>query len=68
MALTKFQLIAPARVITQGGATDCASAVRPGFQICQNHAFVEGEKRTGANAAITLRLIKDWELEGDLLA
>ena len=30
--------------------------------ICQNHAFVDGNKRTGANAAITFLLINDWEL------
>lgn len=32
------------------------------FHICQNHAFVDGNKRTGANAAITFLLINDWEL------
>ena len=31
------------------------------FHICQNHAFVDGNKRTGANAAITFLLINDWE-------
>jgi death on curing protein len=33
------------------------------FHTCQNHAFVDGNKRTGANAAITFLLINDWELE-----
>lgn len=33
------------------------------FHICQNHAFVDGNKRTGANAAITFLLINDWELD-----
>lgn len=31
------------------------------FHICQNHPFVDGNKRTGANAAITFVLINDWE-------
>ncbi len=33
------------------------------FHVCQNHPFVDGNKRTGANAAITFLLINDWELE-----
>jgi death on curing protein len=33
------------------------------FHICQNHPFVDGNKRTGANAAITFLLINDWELD-----
>lgn len=33
------------------------------FHICQNHAFVDGNKRTGANAAVTFLLINDWELD-----
>ena len=31
------------------------------FHICQNRPFVDGNKRTGANAAITFLLINDWE-------
>lgn len=31
------------------------------FHICQNHPFMDGNKRTGANAAITFLLINDWE-------
>ena len=31
------------------------------FHLCQNHAFVDGNKRVGANAAITFLLMKDWE-------
>jgi death-on-curing protein len=31
------------------------------FHICRNHPFVDGNKRTGANAAITFLLINDWE-------
>ena len=31
------------------------------FHICQNHAFVDGNKRTGANAAITFLLMNGWE-------
>ena len=33
------------------------------FHICQNHPFVDGNKRAGANAAITFLLINDWELD-----
>jgi death-on-curing protein len=33
------------------------------FHICQNHPFVDGNKRTGANAAITFLLINDWDLD-----
>ena len=29
--------------------------------LCQNHAFVDGNKRAGANAAITFLLMNDWE-------
>lgn len=31
------------------------------FHVCQNHPFVDGNKRTGANVAITFLLINDWE-------
>ena len=31
------------------------------FHISQNHPFVDGNKRTGANAAITFLMINDWE-------
>ena len=31
------------------------------FHLCQNHAFVDGNKRIGANAAITFLLMNDWE-------
>jgi death-on-curing protein len=31
------------------------------FHLCQNHPFVDGNKRTSANAAITFLLINDWE-------
>jgi len=31
------------------------------FHLCQNHAFIDGNKRTGANAAITFLLMNDWE-------
>jgi death-on-curing protein len=33
------------------------------FHICQNHPFVDGNKRTGANAGITFLLMNDWEPE-----
>jgi death-on-curing protein len=29
--------------------------------LCQNHAFIDGNKRAGANAAITFLLMNDWE-------
>lgn len=35
------------------------------FPICQNHAFVDGNKRVGANAAITFLLMNDWEPDFD---
>ena len=31
------------------------------FHLCQNHPFLDGNKR-GANAAITFLLLQDWEL------
>ena len=31
------------------------------FHLCQNHAFIDGNKRVDANAAITFLLMKDWE-------
>ena len=33
------------------------------FHICQNHPFVDGNKRAAANAAVTFLLINDWELD-----
>lgn len=33
------------------------------FHLCQNHAFIDGNKRVGANAAITFLLMNDWEPE-----
>jgi len=30
------------------------------FHLCQNHAFIDGNKRVGANAAITFLLMNDW--------
>ena len=40
------------------------------FHLCQNHLFIDGNKRVGANAAITFLLINDWEptFEEDELA
>ena len=35
------------------------------FHLCQNHPFVDGNKRVGANAAITFLLMNDWEPEFD---
>ena len=40
------------------------------FHLCQNHAFIDGNKRVGANAAITFLLMNDWEPtfdEGELV-
>ena len=31
------------------------------FHLCQNHAFVDGNKRVGANAAIVFLLLNRWE-------
>lgn len=31
------------------------------FHICQNHPFVDGNKRVGANAAITFLRMNDWD-------
>ena len=31
------------------------------YHLCQNHPFIDGNKRTGANAAITFLLMNDWE-------
>lgn len=31
------------------------------FHICQNHPFVDGNKRTAANAAVTFLLMNEWE-------
>jgi death on curing protein len=31
------------------------------FHLCQNHPFVDGNKRVGANAAITFLLMNHWE-------
>lgn len=31
------------------------------FHLCQNHAFIDGNKRVGANAAITFLLMNGWE-------
>jgi death-on-curing protein len=40
------------------------------FHLCQNHAFIDGNKRVGANAAITFLLMNNWEpgFEEDQLA
>lgn len=31
------------------------------FHLCQNHAFIDENKRVGANAAITFLLMNDWD-------
>jgi death-on-curing protein len=31
------------------------------YHICQNHPFIDGNKRAGANAAITFLLMNAWE-------
>jgi death-on-curing protein len=31
------------------------------FHLCQNHPFIDGNKRVGANAAITFWLMNNWE-------
>jgi len=44
-------------------ATIPAMAAAYLFHICQNHPFVDGNKRTGANAAITFLLMNDLDPE-----
>jgi len=31
------------------------------FHLCQNHPFIDGNKRVGASAAITFLLMNDWD-------
>jgi death-on-curing protein len=31
------------------------------FHLCQNHAFIDGNKRVGANAAIAFLLMNNWQ-------
>ena len=31
------------------------------FHLCQKHPFIDGNKRVGANAAITFLLMNNWE-------
>jgi death on curing protein len=31
------------------------------FHLCQGHPFIDGNKRTSANAAITFVFVNDWE-------
>jgi len=31
------------------------------FHLCQNHPFIDGNKRAGANAAMTFLLMNNWE-------
>ena len=38
-----------------------AMAAAHPFHICQDHPFLDGNKRVGANAAITFLLMNDWE-------
>jgi len=33
------------------------------FHLCRNHPFIDGNKRAGANAAITFLLVNEWDLE-----
>ena len=35
------------------------------FHLCQNQAFIDGNKRTGANAAITFLFMNGWDLALD---
>jgi len=35
------------------------------FHLSQNHPFLDGNKRAGANAAITFLLMNDWEPDFD---
>src|ERR1700688_3256208 len=40
------------------------------FHLCQNHPFIDGNKRAGANAAVTFLLMNNWkpDFEEDALA
>ncbi len=31
------------------------------FHLCQNHAFIDGNKRIGANAAVVFLILNGWE-------
>lgn len=31
------------------------------FHLCQNHPFIDGNKRVGANAAVTFLLVNNWQ-------
>lgn len=31
------------------------------YHLCQNHPFIDGNKRVGSNAAITFLLMNDWK-------
>jgi death-on-curing protein len=42
-------------------ATIPAMAAAYLFHLCQNHAFIDGNKRVGANAAITFLLMNGYE-------
>jgi death-on-curing protein len=35
------------------------------YHLCQNHPFVDGNKRVGANAAITFLFLNGWDLTLD---
>jgi death-on-curing protein len=35
------------------------------FHLCQNHTFIDGNKRVGANAAITFLLMNGWDVMFD---
>jgi len=35
------------------------------FHLCQNHPFIDGNKRVGANAAITFLFMNDWRVSFD---
>jgi death on curing protein len=35
------------------------------FHLCQNHPFIDGNKRVGANAAITFLFLNDWDANFD---
>ena len=47
------------------GANSCTPRFRLAaaylFHLCQNHPFIDGNKRVGANAAIIFLLMNDWD-------
>ena len=55
-------LLATFLLVSAAGANSIpAMAAAYLFHLCQNHPFIDGNKRVGANAAITFLLLNNWE-------